>query len=85
MDTEIMAREKCGLLAVSHTVPVSRVFWSQTTQHNGENTSEKEIELKNFTGYVSSYTENDKTGMLSPPDVWSFSVAADINSGVFDF
>jgi hypothetical protein len=57
----------------------------ETPQHNSENTSDKEIELKNITGYVSGYTENDTTGMLSPPDVWSFSVAADINSGVFDF
>jgi len=43
------------------------------------------LELKNITGFVSGYTENDTTGMLSPPDVWRFSVAADINSGVFDF
>jgi len=32
-----------------------------------------------------SYTKTDTTGMLSPPTVWRFSVAADINSNVFDF
>ena len=37
-----------------------------------------EVEIKNIAVYVSGYTETDTTGMLSPPTVWSFSVAADI-------
>jgi hypothetical protein len=41
----------------------------ETTQHNSENAPDKELELKNITGYVSGYTENDTTGMLCPPDV----------------
>ena len=38
-----------------------------------------------ITVYVSGYTEINKIGMLSPPTVWPNSVAADINSNVFDF
>jgi hypothetical protein len=38
----------------------------------------------NITVYVSGYTETDTTGMLSPK-TGPFSVAADINSNVFDF
>jgi len=41
--------------------------------------------VKNITVYVSGYTENDTTGMLSPMTVWPFRVAVDINSNVFDF
>jgi hypothetical protein len=77
-----MAREKCGLLAISRTVPV--FAWcvgygytgarNDTTQQS-EQTPDKELELKYITGYVSGYTETDRTGMLSPPNVWSFSVA----------
>jgi hypothetical protein len=43
------------------------------------------MEIKIITVYVSGYTESDTTGMLSPPTVWRFTVAADINSNVFDF
>jgi len=41
--------------------------------------------MKNITIYVSGYTETDTTGMLSPPTVWRFSVAADVDSNVFLF
>ena len=34
---------------------------------------------------MSGYTETDTTGMLSAPTVWPLSVAADIDSTVFDF
>jgi hypothetical protein len=44
---------------------------------------DKEVEIKNITVYVSGYTETDMNGMLSPPTVWHFSVAANINSNVF--
>jgi len=56
----------------------------EPTQQSGQ-TPDKEVELKNITVYVSGYTETDKTGMLSPPTVWRFSVAVDINSNVLDF
>jgi hypothetical protein len=61
-----------------------RLHWSQTdtTQQSGQ-TPDKEVEIKNITGYVSDYTETDTTGMLSPPTVSAFSVAADINNSVF--
>jgi hypothetical protein len=51
---------------------------TDTTQQSGQ-TPDKEVELKNITVYVSSYTETDMTGMLSPPTVWSFSVATDVD------
>ena len=57
---------------------------TDTTQQSGQ-TPDKEVEIKNFTVYVSGYTETDTTGMLSPPTVCPFSVAVDINSNVFDF
>ena len=57
---------------------------TDTTQQSGQ-TPDKEVEIKNITVYVSGYSETDTTGMLSPPTVWRFSVAADINSNVFDF
>jgi hypothetical protein len=57
---------------------------SDTTPQSGQ-TPDKEVEIKNITVYVSGYTETDTTGMLSPPIVWPFSVAADIDSNVFDF
>ena len=57
---------------------------NDTTQQSGQ-TPDKEVEIKNITVYVSGHTETDTTGMLSPPTVWLFSVAADINSNVFDF
>jgi hypothetical protein len=57
---------------------------TDTTQQSGQ-TQDKEVEIKNNTVYVSGYTETDTTGMLSPPTVWQFSVAADINSNVFNF
>jgi hypothetical protein len=57
---------------------------TDTTQQSGQ-TPDKEVEIQNITVYVSCYTETDTTGMLSPPTVWGFSVAADINSNVFDF
>jgi hypothetical protein len=57
---------------------------TDTTQQS-EQTPDKEAEIKNITVYVSGYTEIDTTGMLSHPTVWPFSVAADINSNVFDF
>ena len=47
---------------------------NDTTQQS-EQTPDKELEIKNITVYVSGYTETDTTGMLSPPNVWSFSVA----------
>jgi len=50
---------------------------TDTTQQSRQ-TPDKEVEIKNITVYFSGYTETDKTGMLSPPTVWSFSVAADI-------
>jgi hypothetical protein len=57
---------------------------TDTTQQSGQ-TPYKEVEIKNITVYVSGYTEIDTTGMLSPPTVWPFSVAAVINSNVFYF
>jgi hypothetical protein len=57
---------------------------TDTTQQSGQ-TPYKAVEIKNITVYVSGYTETDTNGMLSPPTVWHFSVAADINSDVFDF
>jgi len=57
---------------------------TDTTQQSGQ-TPDKEVEIKNFTVYVSGYTETDTTGMLSPPSVWRFRVAVDMNSKVFDF
>jgi hypothetical protein len=42
---------------------------NDTTQQSGQ-TPVKEVKLKNITIYVSSYTETDTTGMLSPPTVW---------------
>jgi len=57
---------------------------TDTTQQSGQ-TPNKEVEIKNVTVCVSGYTESDTTIMLSPPTVWRFSVAADINSNVFDF
>jgi len=54
------------------------------TQQSGQ-TPDKEVEIKNITVYVSGYTETDTTRMLSPPTVWPFSVAVEINSNVFNF
>ena len=79
-----MTREKCGLLAVPRTVSVSRDVQATATRYIGarndttqqsEQTTDKELELKNPTVYVSGYTGTDTTGMLSPPNVSSFSVA----------
>ena len=79
-----MAREKCGLLAVPRTVSVSGDVQFTATRYIGarndttqqsEQTPDKELEIKNITVYVSSYTETDTTGMLSPANVWSFIVA----------
>jgi len=56
---------------------------TDTTQQSGQ-TPDKEVKIKNVTVCVSGYTETDTTGMLFPPIVWPFSVAADINSNVFD-
>jgi hypothetical protein len=50
-----------------------------------EQAPNKKLELKNITVYVSCYTETCTTGMLFPPNVWSFSVAADVNSNVCYF
>ena len=41
------------------------------TTHQSGQTPDKEVEIKNITVCVSSYTETDTTGMLSPPTVWS--------------
>jgi len=57
---------------------------TDTTQQSGQ-TPNKDLEIKNITVYVNGYTETDTTGMLSPPTVWPFSVATDINSNVFNF
>jgi len=57
---------------------------TDTTQQSGQ-TPDKEVEIKIVTVYVSGYTETDTTGMLSPPTVWRFGVAADIDSNVFNF
>ena len=57
---------------------------TDTTQQSGQ-TPDKEVEIKNITVYVSGYTETHTTGMLSPPTVWPFSVAVDLNSNGFDF
>ena len=57
---------------------------TDTTQQSGQ-TPDGEVEIKNITVYVSGYTETDTTGMLSPPTAWRFSVAADIDSNVFEF
>ena len=82
--TEIMAREKCGLLAVSRTVSVSRDVWAMAVRYIGarndtiqqsEQTPDKKLEIKNINVYVSGNIETDPNGMLSPPTVWSFSVA----------
>ena len=79
-----MARENFGLLAVPRTVSVSRDVQAMATRYIGarndttqqsEETPDKELEIKNITVYVSGYTETDMTGMLSPPNVSSFSVA----------
>jgi len=48
---------------------------TDTTQQPGQ-TPDKEVEIKHITDYVSGYTETDTTGMLSPPTIWRFSVAA---------
>ena len=50
---------------------------TDTTQQSGQ-TPDKEVEIKNITVYVSGYIETDTTGMLSPPTVRLFSVAADM-------
>ena len=50
---------------------------TDTTQQSGQ-TPDREVEIKNITVYVSGYTETDTTGMLSAPNVWRFSVVADI-------
>ena len=55
---------------------------TDTTQQSGL-TPDKEVEIKNITVYVSRYTETDATGMLSPPTVCAFIVAADINSNEY--
>jgi hypothetical protein len=55
---------------------------TDTTQQSGQ-TPDKEVEIKNITVYVSGYTESDRTGMLSLPAVWPFSVAVDINNKCF--
>jgi hypothetical protein len=57
---------------------------TDTTQQSGQ-IPDKEVEIKNIIVYFSGYTETDTTGMLSPPTVWRFIVAANINSNVFDF
>ena len=57
---------------------------TDTTQQSGQ-TPDKEVAIKNITVNVSGYSEIDTTGMLSPPTVWRFSVAADINRNVSDF
>jgi hypothetical protein len=57
---------------------------TDTTQQSGQ-TPDKGVEIRNITVYVSGYTETDTNGMLSPPTVWRFSVAADINSSGFNF
>jgi hypothetical protein len=55
---------------------------THTTQQSGQ-TPDREVEIKSITVYVSSHTEADTTGMLSPPTVWRFSVAADIQQCFF--
>ena len=79
-----MARETCGLLAVPRTVSISRDVQATAARYTGarndttqqsEQTPDKELEIKNIAVYVSGYTETDKTGMLSHPTVWRFSVA----------
>jgi hypothetical protein len=50
---------------------------TDTTQQSGQ-TPVKKVEIKNITVYVSFYTETNTTGMLFPPTLWRFSVAADI-------
>jgi len=57
---------------------------TDTTQQSGQ-TPDKKVEIKNITIYVRGYTETDTAGILSPPNVWRFSVAADIDSNVFEF
>jgi hypothetical protein len=56
---------------------------TDTTQQSGQ-TTDKEVEIKNITVYVSGYTGTGTTGMLSPPTVGRFRVAADIDSNVFN-
>ena len=79
-----MTREKCGLLAVPRTVSVACGVQATATGYIGgrnditqqsEQTRDKELEIKKITVYVSGYTETDTTGMLSPSNVWIFSVA----------
>jgi hypothetical protein len=61
---------------------VTLVARTDTTQQSRQ-TPDNKVEIKNITVYVSGYTETDTTGMLSPPTVWPFTVAVDINSNVF--
>jgi hypothetical protein len=79
-------QERCGTLQTRNVIrgygyTAAR---TDTTQQSGQ-TPAKEVEIKNSTVYVSGYTETDSTVMLSPTTVWRFSVAANINSNVFDF
>jgi hypothetical protein len=57
---------------------------TDTTQQSGQ-TPDKEVEIKNFTVYVSGYTETATTGMLSPLAAWRFSAVADTDSNVVYF
>ena len=57
---------------------------TDTTQQSGQ-TPDKEETIYHITVYISGYTKTDTTVVLCPPTVWRFSVAADINSNVFDF
>ena len=67
---------------MSHSVKL-RLHWSQNRHNTSGQTPDKEEEIKIITVYVSGYTETDTTGILSPPTVWRFSVAADIDSNGF--
>jgi hypothetical protein len=79
-ESAIPASEPTGTHALGYGYIGAR---TDTTQQSGQ-TPDKEVEINNITVYVSGYTEADTTGMLSSPTVWRFSVAADIDSNVFD-
>jgi hypothetical protein len=79
-ESTISASERLQTYALGYGYIEAR---TNTTQQSGQ-TSDKEVEIKNITVYVSGYTETDTTRKLSHPTVCAFTVAADINSNVFD-
>jgi len=62
----IPARERPQIHALGYGHIGTRNY---TTQQSGQ-TPDKEVDIQNITVYVSSYTQTDTTGMLSPPTIW---------------